>query len=252
MIEVKNISFSYGKTEVLTDISLNLEKGKLYAVIGPNGCGKTTLINVLSRLKLPKIGSLLLDGIPYENIKRKAFAREVALLPQGRNVPNMSVFDLVSCGRFPHLDVSRKLSAEDENIVKSALKMTDTEVFADKSVKKLSGGERQRVYIAMLLTQNSPYVFLDEPTNHLDISSKLDIMNLLSDIKRNGKCVVAVLHDLDLALKYADEIILMSNGKIADVATPEETVAGGKLQTVFGVSCKSLSVDGESVFYFTL
>lgn len=250
MIEIQNLGFSYGRMNVLKDISLNFEKGKLYAVIGPNGSGKTTLIKLISRLNRANSGKLLLDGEPYDRIERKEFAKRVALLPQGRNVPSMSVYDLVACGRFPHLGFSRKLTADDENTVVSALRLTGTEAFAAKSVKKLSGGERQRVYIAMLLAQNSPYVILDEPTTHLDISAKFQIMNLLCNIKNNGKCVVAVLHDLDLALKYADEIILLSKGRVEITGTPEETVNSGKLGSVFGVKCESITINGQTVFYF--
>jgi iron complex transport system ATP-binding protein len=250
MIEIKNLYFSYGKAETLSDISIKLEKGKFYAVVGPNGSGKTTLINILSRLKTPKRGELLLDGKPYKSFKRKSFAKKAALLPQSRNVPNILAYDLVSCGRFPHLGVSRKLSNDDKKIVLSALDTTDTLKFAEKNVKNLSGGERQRVYIAMLLAQNSPYMLLDEPTTHLDISAKLDIMNLLCKIKQNGKCVVAVLHDLDLALKFADEVILMSNGKIVSKKTPKETVEREKLQEVFGVKCESVTVKTATEYVF--
>lgn len=250
MINAQNLRFSYGKAEVIKNVSLNLEKGKLYAVIGPNGSGKTTLIKLLSRLNKESEGSLFLDGEPYGKIGRKDFARKVALLPQGRNVPTMTVFDLVSCGRFPHLDLSRRMTAQDEEIVRFSMKSAGVEAFGDKPLKKLSGGQRQRVYIAMLLAQDAPYVLLDEPTTHLDISAKFDIMELLCDIRRSGKCVVAVLHDLDLALKYADEIILMSRGEIVNIGSPEETVASGKIQSAFGVKCESIDIEGQKVFHF--
>ncbi len=250
MMETQSLGFSYGKTSLLKDISVKFEKGKLYAVIGPNGSGKTTLINLLSRLIQPQSGNILLDGESYEQIGRKSFAKKVALLPQSRNVPNMTAYDLVACGRFPHLDWSRKMTAGDENVVRSALKVTDTEKFYHKSLKKLSGGELQRVYLAMLHAQNTPYVLLDEPTTHLDISAKHEIMKLLCDMKQDGKCVVAVLHDLELALQFADEVILMSAGKIVSAGTPDETVESGKIQTVFGVKCKRIIQDGAQFFSF--
>lgn len=250
MINTCGVSFAYGKTVVLKNISLEFGKGKLYAIVGPNGCGKTTLIKLLSGLNTPKIGSLLLDGQPYGNFKRKDFAKQVALLPQGRNIPNMSVYDFVACGRFPHLGAARRLTSEDKASINAALKSTDTEMFAEKSLKKLSGGERQRVYIAMLLAQNSPYLLLDEPTTHLDISAKFDVMSLLCDIKQNDKCVIAVLHDLELALKYSDEIILMLDGEVLSKTSPSETIKSGMLTDAFKVNCKAVELDGETRYFF--
>ena len=250
MIEARELSFSYGRTEILKNISLKLSKGRLYAVIGPNGSGKTTLIRLLSKLSKAADNSLFLEGKPYEKIDRKAFAKQVALLPQGRNVPSISVYDLVACGRFPHLDFSRRLNEEDRRAVDSALEATGACAFKNKSVKRLSGGERQRVYIAMLLAQATPFVLLDEPTTHLDISAKFDVMKLLCDIRNSGKCVVAVLHDLELALKYADEIILMSKGEIVSMGAPDEAVENKKLESVFGVKCESITLNGQTVFHF--
>lgn len=250
MMEAQSLCFSYGRTAVLRNISLKLEKHKLYAVIGPNGSGKTTLIKLLSRLNKATSGNLLLNGQLYDTIKRKAFSKQVALLPQGRNVPSMSVYDLVACGRFPYLDLSRRMTADDEKIVRCALEATGMEAYAKKSVKMLSGGERQRVYVAMLLAQATPYVLLDEPTTHLDIAAKFDMMHLLCDMKNNGKCVAAVLHDLELALQYADEIILMSQGEVVRMGTPEEVLASGKIQSVFGIKCESMTVNGKKLFHF--
>lgn len=250
MIEAQNVSFSYAKKDILKGVSLKLDNGKLYALIGPNGCGKTTLINLFARLSSPKDGEIFLNGTNYDSIDRKTFAQKVALLPQGRNIPNMSVYDFVSCGRFPYLDFTRKLNEKDKEIINSALEETDTKIFADKLLKKLSGGERQRVYIAMLLAQNTDHILLDEPTTHLDISAKFDIMNLLSKIKNDGKCVVTVLHDIEFALKYADEIILMSNGEIISKASAEETVNSDLFKSVIGVECQSFTIDGKTVYNF--
>ncbi len=250
MIEAQNINFSYGKNEILKNISLKFEKGKLYAVIGPNGCGKTTLIKLLSRINSCKGGKLSIDGQEYQYVKRKKFSQKVAFLPQGRNVPNMTVYDLVSCGRFPYLTLTRRLSTEDEKNINSALMATNTKDFAEKSLKKLSGGERQRVYIAMLLAQTSSYLLLDEPTTYLDISAKFDVMNLLCDIKNNGKCVIAVIHDIDLALKYADEIILMKDGSIVSKTIPSKIVQNGIIESVFGIKCGSIDIDGQTIYHF--
>ncbi len=237
MIEMKHICFSYGKTDVLKDIDLCLEPGKLYAVIGPNGSGKSTLIRLLSRLVQPQKGALSIDGKAYKSYKRKEFAQQVAMLPQGRNTPNITAQELVGCGRFPWLGLSRKLSEKDYAIVQSSLALTATAAFARRNVKQLSGGERQRVYLAMLYAQQTPYVFLDEPNTYLDIAGSLEIMDQLIMMKQAGKCVAAVLHDLAMALKYADRIILMDRGSVRLCASPEEVVESGLLQEVFHVIC---------------
>ncbi len=234
MIKTENISFFYGKKQVLKDISLEFEKGKLYAVIGPNGSGKTTLLHLLARLHKP-IGTLTLDGENHDNIPRRDFAKRLALLPQERSIPDMTAFDLVSAGRYPYLDISRRLGEQDLVAVKKAMTATNTEQFANNSLKKLSGGERQRAYIAMLMAQATPYVLLDEPTSHLDISHAFEVMELLSKMRNDGKCVIAVLHDLSLALKYADEVIVLQNGDVRATGAPSDIVNGGYIESVFGV-----------------
>ncbi len=250
MMEIKQVSFAYGRTPCLKNIDLSLEPGKFYAVIGPNGSGKTTLIKLLSRLTKPKSGEILLDGKGYGDFGRKEFARQVALLPQGRNTPNVSVAELVSYGRYPYLDASRRLMEADRTAVDAALKATGTEGLADRNLKKLSGGERQRVYMAMLCAQETPYVLLDEPATHLDAASSFSLMAQLCRMRREGKCVVAVLHDLSMAFRFADEIILMNKGEILSVATPEETVKTAPLAAVFGVKPVPVTVSGKQLFIF--
>ncbi len=251
MMEARNVSFAYGKTRTLHEISLTLKPGKLYAVVGPNGSGKTTLIKLLSAQGKPAEGALFLDEKPYKAFRRKEFAKQVALLPQGRNTPDISVYDLVCCGRYPYLDITRKMTEADRESVAAALRATDTEQLAERNVKRLSGGERQRVYMAMLYAQNTPYVLLDEPTTHLDISYQFQIMRTLEQMKSEGKCVVAVLHELSLALKYADEIILLSGGRLVSAADPKETIAGGSLRHVFGVECYAVEGKGKREYVFT-
>ncbi len=250
MMEMNQVSFSYGKTPCLKNINLSLEPGKFYAIIGPNGSGKTTLIKLLARLTTPKSGEILLNGKPYGAFGRKEFARQVALLPQGRNTPNISVADLVSYGRYPYLDASRRLTDADRAAVDSALKATGTAEFAARNLKKLSGGERQRVYLAMLCAQDTPYVLLDEPATHLDAASSFSMMAELGRMRSLGKCVVAVLHDLPMAFRFADEIILMDKGEILSVAPPEETVQSSPLEAVFGVVPVAVTLNGNRMYIF--
>ncbi len=251
MIKAENLSFSYGKASILEGINLSLEEGKLYGVIGPNGSGKTTLIKLLSAQLKPARGELFLDGKPYKEYGRKELARKVALLPQGRNTPDISVYDMVCYGRYPYLGFSRKMQEADIASVRAALKATDTQNLAERNVRKLSGGERQRVYMAMLYAQDTAHVLLDEPTTHLDISYRFQIMETLERMKAEGKCVVAVLHELSLALKYADEIILVSEGRVVSVATPEETVKSGNIDRVFAVECHLAQINGEREYIFS-
>ncbi len=244
MIKADKLSFFYGKKQVLKDISLEFEQGKLYVIVGTNGSGKTTLLHALARLHKAK-GSLALDGEAYENISKREFAKKLAILPQERIIPDMSVFDFVSAGRYPYLDISRRLTDSDTDAVKCAMKKTGTEGFANINLKKLSGGERQRAYIAMLMAQDTPYVLLDEPTSHLDISHAFEVMELLSEMRNDAKCVVAVLHDLSLALKYADEITVLQNGEIKTRGTPSDIAQSGYIESVFGVK-----YTGKSSFEF--
>ncbi len=249
MIEAAHLNFSYGKQPILHDISLSFEKGKLYAIIGPNGSGKTTLLHTLARLR-SATGTLTLDNRCYSSIPRKDFAKKLALLPQERHIPDLRVLDLVSAGRFPYLDLSRRLSEADMEIVKSAMKSTEVDAFAEKHLKALSGGERQRAYLAMLTAQNTPYVLLDEPTSHLDISCAFEVMKLLCRMRDEGKCVIAVLHDLSLALRYADELIVMKNGKTEAAACASSLLQSGVIEKTFGVTCQMIRQKGVPVYVF--
>lgn len=240
MIELKELCFSYGSKPVLKDVSASFESGKLCAVVGPNGCGKTTLIRLLSRLLRPESGELRLGEKPFAAYGRKEFAQRLALLPQTRPVPAIAVRELVSHGRFPYLDLSRRLTKEDEEMVDKALRDTNTAVLAERELRELSGGERQRVYLAMLLAQDTPCVLLDEPTTYLDVSSQFAIMEALRRMSESGKCVVAVLHDLALALRYCDKMIVMDEGRVLASGTPEELVRNGILDLVFKVRCAAL------------
>lgn len=250
MIEVKDVSFSYDKEPVLKNVSLALAPGKFYAVVGPNGSGKTTLIRLLSRLSRPDSGQLFLDGRSYAEFERRDFARQLAMLPQSRPVPAISVRELASHGRFPHLPMSRKLSAEDRKIVERALREAGAEGLARRSVKELSGGQRQRAYLAMLLAQDTPYVLLDEPTTYLDVSAQFGVMDTLQQMSRSGKCVAAVLHDLSLALQYCDELIVMEQGRLCASAPPKALVDSGVLDRVFNIRCVSLAFEGKTEYVF--
>ncbi len=244
MIQLDDLNFSYGGRTVLRNISAAFSPGKLYAVLGPNGSGKTTLIRLLSRLLQPDSGSLTLDGKSYACYGRKEFARQLALLPQTRPIPAISVQDLVSHGRFPYLGLSRTPGKDDLDAVERAMAAVNVQAFAGRDLRQLSGGERQRVYLALLLAQDTRYVLLDEPTTYLDASAQFSVMENLKCMSQDGKCVIAVLHDLNLALSFADEICLLDQGRIAAFGAPEALVEQGVLDRVFSIRCRSVVVDG--------
>lgn len=248
MIQFDDLCFSYGGQSVLCDLSGSFSPGKLYAILGPNGSGKTTLLRLLGRLLPPDCGSLVLDGQSYASYGRKEFARQLALLPQTRPIPAISVQDLVSHGRFPYLGMSRTPGKDDQAAVARAMAAVNVQTLAERDLRQLSGGERQRVYLALLLAQDTRYVLLDEPTTYLDASAQFAVMENLKRMSQSGKCVVAVLHDLNLALSFCDEICLLDQGRIAAFGTPEIVVNSGVLDRVFSICCRSVMVEGMKEF----
>lgn len=248
MIRLDDLTFSYGGQTVLHNISASFAPGKLYAVLGPNGSGKTTLIRLMSRLLLPESGSLRLDGKPYAGYGRKEFARQLALLPQTRPIPAISVQDLVSHGRFPYLGLSRTPGEADQAAVAQAMAAVNVQSFAERDLRQLSGGERQRVYLALLLAQDTHYVLLDEPTTYLDASAQFAVMENLKRMSQSGKCVIAVLHDLNLALRFCDELFILHQGRLAASGAPEAMVESGVLDKVFSIHCRCVLVDGAKEY----
>ena len=252
MIELENLCFSYDKTTFLSDITANFKKGKFYGIIGPNGCGKTTLLKLISNILSPLSGNIIIDGKSISDYKRIEFAKKVAVMPQVRQIPDMTVYDFVACGRFPYLDLSRRLRENDKLKIEEALKITDTVNFKDKNIKNLSGGERQRAYIAMLYAQDTEYILCDEPTTFLDIGYSLSVTSLLKRLSNENKCVIAILHDISSALKFCDEILVINEGKAVCFDRPESIVSSGILTEVFGVSSKLVESEGNIDYIFNI
>ena len=235
MIEFQAVSGGYPDRKVLREISFSVAKGSLTALIGPNGCGKTTLLRTAARRLSASGGRILLEGRPIEEYGRKEFARTAAFLPQNRSVPGITVRALVSHGRFPYLGFSRRLRAADRAAVRRALEITATGDWAERDLRELSGGERQRVYLAMALAQDTGTILLDEPTAFLDLYRQFELLELLRRLCDEGKAILIVLHDLALALQYSDQLVLLEQGRMAAVGTPEQIVAQGALDRVFRV-----------------
>lgn len=250
MIELKNIRFSYGEREILHGVDLSLPRGTLTGIIGPNGCGKTTLMRVAARQATPQSGERQLLGRDFSAFGSKEFARTVAYFPQTRPLPDMTVLDLLACARFAHTGLAARLGAADRAALEQALEKTDTAALSERRLVTLSGGERQRVYLALLLAQEASCLLLDEPTAHLDIGQALWLAALLRAEARE-KCVAAVLHDLPLALSTCDRLVLMQSGRILSVSTPEALVKSGQLEAVFGVRALPLTENGRVTYAIT-
>ena len=206
-LRTENLTVSYGAQTVLDGLSLALPAGKITALLGPNGCGKSTLLNCFSRLLTPDSGEILLDEKPIAGFSARQLARRLALLPQHHLSPEgITVRELVSYGRSPWLSLWGRLSAEDNERVNVAMSQTRTRNLADRRLTQLSGGQRQRAFLAMVLAQDTPLILLDEPTTYLDINHQVELMRLMVELKRQGKTVVTVLHDLNQASRYCDHL----------------------------------------------
>lgn len=235
-LRTENLTVSYGTDKVLNDVSLSLPTGKITALIGPNGCGKSTLLNCFSRLLMPQSGTVFLGDNPINMLSSRQLARRLSLLPQHHLTPEgITVQELVSYGRNPWLSLWGHLSAEDNARVNVAMNQTRINHLAVRRLTELSGGQRQRAFLAMVLAQNTPVVLLDEPTTYLDINHQVDLMRLMGELRTQGKTVVAVLHDLNQASRYCDQLVVMANGHVMAQGTPEEVMTPGLLRTVFSV-----------------
>ncbi|GGL71342.1 ABC transporter ATP-binding protein [Wenxinia marina] len=236
-LSARSLSVGYGGLPVLARVDLDIARGEMTALVGPNGCGKSTLLKALARVLRPSAGGVLLDDAPIAQLPTRTVARRLALLPQGPVAPEgLTVEELVRQGRFPHRTLLRPWSREDAAAVARALAQTGLQGLAGRPVATLSGGQRQRAWIAMVLAQDTPLVLLDEPTTFLDLKVQVDLMALLSRIVReDGRTMVLVLHELNLASAFADRIVMMRDGRIVRDGTPRAVMQPGILREVFGL-----------------
>lgn len=248
MIELKHISAGYGKNIVLHDVSVAFEKGKLTSVIGVNGCGKSTLLKAILDMIPLSGGEITIDSNTLGNMTRNELARKVAYLAQGKNTPDMTVERMVLHGRFPHLSYPRRYTKQDREIAFSAMEQVGISEFANKPLRTLSGGMRQNAYIAMALAQGTDYVLLDEPTTYLDIAHQLELMKTLRTLADNGKGIVAVMHDLPMALTFSERIVLLNDGRVVSNDEPERVCEQKTIDSVFGVAIER-SADGRTYSY---
>lgn len=250
LLSAEEISSGYGGKTVLDNISLGFESGKVTVIMGPNGCGKSTLLKTLIRLVPLNSGHIIADGKDTAQMSSSELARIAAYLPQKKNIPDLSVMTMVLHGRFAHLSYPRRYRKEDIAIAEDALKTTELSDLAEENMSSLSGGTQQRVFLAMTLAQSSPVILMDEPTSFMDISYQMKFMELSRRLANCGKAVVMVLHDLPAALKFADNIIVMSKSGIAACGSPEEIFQSKVLDRIFGITMKRTLIENDFLYYF--
>ncbi|ARF54656.1 ABC transporter ATP-binding protein [Streptomyces gilvosporeus] len=239
-LAAENVTLAYDQRVIAENLSVAIPDHSFTVIVGPNACGKSTLLRALSRMLRPSAGAVLLDGSAISSQPAKKVARTLGLLPQTSVAPDgITVADLVARGRYPHQGLLRQWSAEDERIVREAMAATGVGQLADRSVDELSGGQRQRVWIAMALAQQTPLFLLDEPTTYLDIQHQIEVLDLCAELHEDqGRTLVAVLHDLNHAARYATHLIAMKDGAVIAEGAPGEIVTAELVERVFGLPCQ--------------
>ena len=234
-----DLELAYDRRVVAERLAVAIPDGAFTVIVGPNACGKTTLLRALARLLKPRRGGVYLDGELITSRSSKEVARQLGLLPQSSTAPDgITAADLVARGRYPHQRLLRQWSRDDERAVAEAMAATQVQDLADRIVDELSGGQRQRVWLAMALAQQTPILLLDEPTTFLDIAHQVEVMDLCAQLHADGRTLVAVLHDLNQACRYATHLVAMRDGAILAEGPPAEIVTAELVETVFGLPCR--------------
>lgn len=239
MLQAKNVTVAYENHMIVESLNLEIREGEITTIIGPNGCGKTTLLRALSRILSPVKGTVLLEGQDIHSMNTTAVAKKMGLLSQQAETPErITVAELVARGRYPHQKFLQPPSKHDTEAVERALELTDMVELRDRGVDELSGGQRQRAWIAMVLAQETPLLLLDEPTTYLDVSHEIEVMELVKKLNREeGRTIVMVLHDINHAASVSDRIIAMRDGRIIGDGTPEDVVTSSVISELYGITC---------------
>ncbi|MFE0330407.1 ABC transporter ATP-binding protein [Streptomyces sp. Y2F8-2] len=235
-----DVTLAYDQRVIAERLSVEVPDDSFTVIVGPNACGKSTLLRALSRMLKPARGRVLLDGQVIQTMPAKKVARTLGLLPQSSIAPDgITVADLVGRGRYPHQGLLRQWSGEDERVVQESMARTGVAELADRYVDELSGGQRQRVWIAMALAQQTPLLLLDEPTTYLDIQHQIDVLDLCAELhEEQGRTLVAVLHDLNHAARYATHLIALRDGRVVAEGAPNDIVTAELVEEVFGLRCQ--------------
>lgn len=233
----EHLHIAYGDKMIVNNLNLRILDGKVTALVGANGSGKSTILKTLARIMQPSQGGVFLDGKSIAKMQTKEVAKQLAILPQNPVAPEgLTVSELVSYGRFPHQKGFGSLTKEDKEIIHWALEVTGMITFADRPIEQMSGGQRQRAWIAMALAQGTDILFLDEPTTYLDMAHQLEVFKLLERLNREeGRTIVMVVHDLNQASQYAHHIVAISQGEVVSEGAPQDVITCAMLQQVFGI-----------------
>jgi len=239
-INTEKLSIAYGNIDIVKDLNLDIPKGKITTIIGPNGCGKSTILKTIARILQPKSGSIYINGKDINGQSSKDIAKTMAVLPQSPNAPNgLTVEELVAYGRFPHQSGFGKLQNEDRDIIDWALDVIGMKEYKSRPIEALSGGQRQRVWIAMALAQQTEILLLDEPTTYLDLAHQLEILQLLQDLnKKEKRTIVMVIHELNNAARFADYMIGVKDGKIICDGEPDKVMTKENLKNIFNIDAE--------------
>ena len=249
MIELQNVTVGYGGKPVLREVSMAFPPGQVTVLLGPNGCGKSTLMKTALGLLPRQGGEILYDGVDLARLTARQVARKAAYLPQSREIPSITARRMVLHGRFPYLGYPRRYRAEDYETARKALEWAGAGDLADRPVGELSGGQRQKVYLAMALAQDTETVFMDEPTTYLDVGHQLEVMELSHRLAAQGRAVVLVLHDLPMALREADRLAVLAEGVLRRMGTPEEILDCGVLERSFHVAVERVRTEDGWRYY---
>ena len=252
MLRGENISFSYVRDKAfIENLNINIPKGKITTILGPNGSGKSTLLSILSTYNKPSKGDVFIGDKNLKTLKTKEIAKLIATVHQHNESPeDLDVKTLISYGRVPHHKHGSNKKDEDEKIINWAISSTNLDDIKDKKVMSLSGGQRQRVFIAMALAQKTDILLLDEPTTYLDIFHQIEVLDLVKKLNEEYKMtIVMVLHDINQAIKYSDNIVIMKNGKIIEEGTPKSVINEKSIKTVYNVEGIICNVDKEEMYF---
>lgn len=238
ILEVGDVTVGYGKKMILEDFNMTIPKSTITSIVGPNGCGKTTLLHTLARVLKPKYGAVSIGGEDIFSLDTKDVAKRLSLLPQSSAAPaGLNVHSLVSYGRYPHKSAFGGLNSEDAENIDWAMEVTGIRDLAERSLDEISGGQAQRVWLAMALAQNTGIILLDEPTTYLDMKFQMEILNLLKDLNDTAeKTIVMVLHDINHASRFSDGIIAVKDGEVISTGSAEEVMTGSILSEVFDIT----------------
>lgn len=252
MLKMEGVSYSYHKNRpIITNLDLDIQVGKITTIAGPNGCGKSTVLKLASRLLRPQTGKILISEKNLSHLSKRAVAREVSMLFQNSQIPDMSALHAVTAARYPYRSFFTGYTKAEEEMSEYAMELTGCKELRCKHMDELSGGERQRVFLAMIYNQDTPLILLDEPTTYLDIHVTYEMMELIRNLnKKQKKTVVMVLHDLNLALQYSDSLVLMNHGSIFNIHTTGDDRILESIRTLFGVEVRSFTDNRNSYYCF--